>query len=162
MSQALVKASDIPKGSTPMQYRLALAIANGAMTWADAMEEAGYSPKTARSDARDIRERPGVVRASEAIARRRRDSSAEIRRKSSAAVLEELERANIDPTFALNSWATSARIAAEYPEGENDDASDAHAAFLAWRKKRLKRAIHLALVMFGRPQHLVSAPTLKG
>ena len=81
----------VPKGSTLKQVALAREILCADLTkdsWQDIFERAGYSRDTARSDARDIRERPGVQRATEALVAARRDSGKEIHRSS----LSELAR----------------------------------------------------------------------
>jgi hypothetical protein len=67
---------------TDRQNRLAVELEEGKpSSWTRKMLKSGYSEATARSDAKDIRERPGVVRARQAIRERnrtRRDTAREL------------------------------------------------------------------------------------
>jgi len=111
----------VPRRSSLKQVALAREILAADLTkdtWTDIFKRAGYSEDTAVSSAKDIRERPGVQRAIEAIRASRLDSAGEIRAKSGAKVLREVSRDDTDPQFALAAWATAAKVQSEYPQEE--------------------------------------------
>ena len=123
MSEALVvltpKSLDIPPGCTLRQYKAAQLIVarkDDPTSWAEIFRQAGYAESHIRASSLVIRESDGVQRAIASITEGQRDSARQIKLKASARVLKEVSGENGDPNYALNAWATAAKVAAEYPD----------------------------------------------
>jgi hypothetical protein len=147
-----------PKGTSPLQWRLAQEIVAGAISWADAMRKAGYKPSTAYSDARDIRERPGVQRAIAAIERHQMDSARGLNGAAERGLRDGLESFNdLDTAQKLRFALEAKKLAFELGESAEQSGDAA-----AWRQRQ-RRSNELAY-RFGalrqrmHPQDIVVSP----
>jgi len=131
----------LPAGVTRRQFRLA-ALLPRCETAYEALVKAGYSPKTARSDPRDIRERTGVVRATAAIEARQRDRASGIKAKTFDEIEARIDSKEASDVLLLGALKTTHEI--EQSLGDQSGEPELPRAWWdRWKKRNLRRAFEL-------------------
>lgn len=101
------------------QERLAEALLDPRITTkTEALIRAGYAPESASKNVSTIMSTKGVIAAREALEARRSDKARDIKKLAAKRVRRAIGDEQADPTFALSTWATAAKIESEYPDAE--------------------------------------------